>query len=918
MSANTCEISHIRWFLRYLIAGICFFLSFASTGFAQVTQPPDSIRSQMPDSVRQRMQQQQSMGNRPGQMGAAQQQGQQGNQEGPQPVQFQASDSLVFTFEDQRKATLFGSAKVTHPSGNLSAGKVSMNLDKHLVEAETETPQDTLSQPVLQRKNDKIKSNRILFNYKTQKGKFNVARVDVQQGKLTGMKVKKMHDNVIFIENGIYSTCKLDHPHYYIKAKKMKVVNREEIFFTNAKLYILDIPYPMIFPFGYVPAKMERHQSGILPPTYAMQNKQTRGLGLQNLGWFQYFNDYLTGQASVDIFTSGTFLGDAQLNYRKRDSYSGSIRLGYSREQGLEKTDPGFSKQVNRRLNISHNQDFSPYASMNANINLRTADYFQRNSYDINDRAQTTSSSRISYRYKDPGDAFTFSLSAQQSQDFKNNTAQITGPKMSFNLRSISPFQKQGGGGRNERKWYESLNLNYSNSFDSRYRFDPVRGDSANVNWFQALTNPSKYREATDNLHYIDYAFKQNGSMSLSNLIPSQFINTSASFNINEYWYPATLRKSFNADSNRVEDRLKKGFTAARDFSTGVSMSTTFYGIWNKNISNLEGFRHTVRPSLSFSYRPDFSSDFWGYYRTVQTDTLGHTRKYSIFENGLIGGPGAGEQRALSFNLDNVFETKQVKRDSTGEKHEKTLRLIDQLNGGLSYNFAADSLNLSQLRTSFSSSVVKGLRFSANANFDFYARDSLGRRINRFLWNTSGRLAQMTSFNLTASTRFSGGQQGGMRMQETQPNFPAHYNPLNQRVFHNVDPTFNTQPVQNVDVPWSLSLSFTYSWNYRFNRKPTRRAVLNAQNIQFQLTPKWSVSTQLGYDFIQHKLTPSRFSMHRSLHMWNLNFQMNPFGEFQFYLFSLTVNDSQLQSLFQKLPILNNLKRSSGTLNRGY
>ncbi|NIT61946.1 MAG: hypothetical protein GWN00_38850, partial [Aliifodinibius sp.] len=70
-------------------------------------------------------------------------------------VNFQANDSLTFDFEKQRIATLYGSANVVHSSGELKAGKVAMNLDSNLVSANTQTPQDTLSQPVLIRDGDR-------------------------------------------------------------------------------------------------------------------------------------------------------------------------------------------------------------------------------------------------------------------------------------------------------------------------------------------------------------------------------------------------------------------------------------------------------------------------------------------------------------------------------------------------------------------------------------------------------------------------------------------------------------------------------------------------------------------------------------------------------------------------------------------
>jgi hypothetical protein len=111
------------------------------------------------------------------------------------------------------------------------------------------------------------------------------------------------------------------------------------------RLFILDIPYPLVFPFGYVPAGIESRRSGLLEPTYVYQNTSTRGIGLQNLGWFQYINDYFTAQTSFDLFTSGTFFNESRMQYRKTGSFNGSVTMGYSREQGLEPTDPGFTEQ---------------------------------------------------------------------------------------------------------------------------------------------------------------------------------------------------------------------------------------------------------------------------------------------------------------------------------------------------------------------------------------------------------------------------------------------------------------------------------------------------------------------------------------------------------------------------------------------
>lgn len=836
-------------------------------------------------------------------------------------VRFQATDSLIFDFRTDRVATLFGSAKVTHQSGKLESGKVTLNLDSSIVSANTQTPQDTLSQPVLSRQGEPpIRSNKIAFNYQTEKGRFEVARVKIDEGKITGTKIKNTSPHVFFIEDAIYSTCTLDHPHYYLKADRAKVIrknNKEQIFFKNARLYILDIPYPIVFPFGYLPGNLSRRQSGILEPTYVFQNTSTRGLGLRNLGWFQYFNDYLTAEASVDIFTSGTFFLDTRTNYRKRGSYNGNITLGYSKERGLEPTDPNFSINTQRRLGIRHNQEFSPYSSLSADINLRTQDYFQRNSFDIDERAETTSRSNINYRYQHPENLYDFSASIQQSQNFQTNLVSLTGPELNFSLKRFAPFQNDNASTENA-PWYENLSLKYRNSFQSNFTFDPIRGDSASVNWFEAIFNPSEYREATGNFDHYQYGFQQDADISVSNLLSSQYLNLSASGSYSEFWFPTTTRRSFNPDSNRTELEQVRGFTTAREFNTSLNFSTTFYGISNAKIGNIEGFRHTVRPNISFSYRPDFGSDFFGYFRDVQVDSTGRTRQFSIFENQVFNGPRAGEQQAINFSINNAFEAKQVKRDSTGEKSERTLRIIDQLSLNSSYNFAADSLKLANLNASLTSSVVSGINLRASASFNFYERDAEGILVDDFLLTESNRIAELLNFRFTASTSFSGGRGQGLQV-DRNPYFPARYDPYNQSIFNEMDPYFNTRPVQRLQSPWSVSINFSYSW--RLNPNPLadniKTATIDAQNIQFQLTPKWSFSTRLGYDFIQKDLATSQFSLNRDLHEWTLSFQMNPFGDFQYYSFRLSVNSSQIQGIFQKLPLLRNLERSSSPTGRG-
>jgi len=832
-------------------------------------------------------------------------------QSSPEAVNFQAKDSLTFNFRDQRIANLYGSSNVKHTNGELSAGTIELNLNMDQVEARTESPEDTLSYPILRRQDDEMRSTRILFNYETERGKFEVAETEVEDGYLVGTKVKNISRNEVFIEEGIYSTCPPEHMYYYIQADRMKVVDDEEVFFTNARLFILDIPYPLVFPFGYVPAGLESRQSGLLEPTYVYQNTSNRGIGLQNVGWFQYFNDYFTAQTSFDLFTSGTFFNESRFQYRKTGQFNGNLVLGYSKERGLEPTDPSFTETTSKRFALSHDQQLSPYANLTANINLQTRNYFQRNSFDPDERARTNSTSRLSYRYSHPEGAYNFSATSNLNQQLSTNQTRLTGPEFTLSARQFSPFESDEVGLQDE-KWYERISINYRNNFKSEYNFNPIDADSADVNWLEALLDPSKYREATGDDEHIQYGFSQSAGISASQLIPSQFLNVSANFDLNEYWYPSSIRKEWNEEENQIETNRIRGFASAREFSSSLNFSTTFYGISQLKIGNFEGFRHTVRPNASFRYSPDFSDPVWGFYRKVQTDSQGNTQEYSIFEDEIFSGPGRGEQRTLSFGLTNIFETKQVKRDSTGEVQSNNLRLIDNLSVNSGYNFAADSLNFQRVNMSLSSRVIDGLRVSASASYSVYSRDENGREINTFIWEDTGKYLQPLSYNLNLSTSFNGGSNGS---RITTPEYRP-YDPLDQTFFSPVDERFNLQPVQRADTPWSVGLDFRYRWSYQFGQDARKSAVLNANNIQFNLTPKWRVSTRLGYDFIEKELTPSQFSLQRDMICWNLSFQFSPFGDFQYYYFRLSLSSSQLQGLFQKLPLLNNLERSSSPTGR--
>ena len=120
-------------------------------------------------------------------------------------------------------------------------------------------------------------------------------------------------------------------------------------------------------------------------------------------------------------------------------------------------------------------------------------------------------------------------------------------------------------------------------------------------------------------------------NITVGKILNSPYINSSVGVQINEFWYPNSTLKRFDEETNKVIEEKNQGFMAGRDFSASLSFSTTLYGTSTSKVGNFEGLRHTLRPSISFGYRPDFSDPKWGYFKEVISDTLGNTQRYIVF-----------------------------------------------------------------------------------------------------------------------------------------------------------------------------------------------------------------------------------------------------------------------------------------------
>ncbi|MCK7531580.1 MAG: hypothetical protein MZV63_11390 [Marinilabiliales bacterium] len=145
-----------------------------------------------------------------------------------------------------------------------------------------------------------------------------------------------------------------------------------------------------------------------------------------------------------------------------------------------------------------------------------------------------------------------------------------------------------------------------------------------------------------------------------------------------------------------------------------ASFNPSVYGTFQftKKGSKIESIRHVMKPSIGFSWSPEsekLSSDM---YKTVQSDTLGNTREYSIYEGSIYGTPSAGMRSgSVTLGLSNILEAKVfAKNDTTGKP--KKIKLIESLSLNTSYNLFSDSLNWSPVSMSLSDHTRRKHQYS--------------------------------------------------------------------------------------------------------------------------------------------------------------------------------------------------------------
>lgn len=238
-------------------------------------------------------------------------------------VDYKASDSLRFNVKKQL-VYLYGDAEVDYGKTNLKADYIELDLQKNEVFARgtMDSTGKEYGTPVFKDGAQEFEAKDIRYNFSSEKGLITEAITQQGDGYVKGKTVKRMPNEVIFIEDGQFCPCKDIDAKTYILAKKIKIIPEDKVVTGPANMKIGSIPTPLLLPFGLFP-NSEGASSGLIIPKYGFSPGQ--GYYLQQGGFYWAVNEYMDMSFTGDIYTRGSWgLGFAS-NYNKRYSSNGDL-----------------------------------------------------------------------------------------------------------------------------------------------------------------------------------------------------------------------------------------------------------------------------------------------------------------------------------------------------------------------------------------------------------------------------------------------------------------------------------------------------------------------------------------------------------------------------------------------------------------
>jgi lipopolysaccharide assembly outer membrane protein LptD (OstA) len=779
-------------------------------------------------------------------------------------VAYSARDSIVYSMRT-RLMNLYGEGQTAYQTMSLKAERIGVNWDTATLVAsgiqDSVKADSVVGKPVIRDAGEEYRGDTVAYHFRTRKGRIALGKTEIEEGYYTGESIKKVDVNVLYVADGRYTTCDLEHPHFYFTSPRMKLFVRDKVVVEPVYFYVADVPV-FALPFGVFPSRGGR-ASGIIAPAFGEDNRT--GSYLSHFGYYWAVSDYVDLATAFDLTTRGGWANRSRFNYALRYDFTGTLDGEYRKVIVGESGDPDYQSTDAYDISLRHNQVIDPSSRIDVNFRFSSGN-FRDYSRSIQDILAQNIFSAASYTETWDRSNRSLAVSITRDQSLTNGDVREVLPSLSFSQSQIFPFRPRtrsrgySAGSDVDRPWIEMLGMNYGASFLNQRTKISTPLDS--------LFRNGQYAPVTEFRKGTSQSLSQNLGFSISPKVGFVTITPALSFNDSRTWQTDRVPFRDPADSTLgIRDDYRQNIRG--NVSTGVSASTRFYGLAQPGLFGVQALRHTVNPTLALTY------------------------------NKQVYGQNMPKYQMLgSFNVANNFEMKYNPAD-TGEGQKVQLM---NLGLGFSYDFARDSLRFSEVGINVRTDVGQFLSISGGVSYNLYQFDRVARtRVNKFLLSEEGRFGDLTSVSLSLSTSLRGekkqaakAEQGlpkdvldAQKKLEGPPPVPSP-RPSYQTIYDREDADFS--------IPWNITLSYTFSQSRQDPTFTFRTSSANA-NLSFNLTEQWQVGTSASYDFVNKEHFIPSVDVTRDLHCWTMKFTWYPMGIREGYRLELRVKAPQLQDI---------------------
>jgi hypothetical protein len=816
------------------------------------------------------------------------------------PVKYTARDSSDLD-RGEEKLYLYGEAKIEYESFVIKADIIIVDIKNGTADAiGIKEEGDFTGFCEFTDGQQQVVADRMIYNFRTKRFISYVTRTKESDLYIIAEKSKFVSDDngkgVFYSRNGVFTTCDAERAHYGIRSSKQKLIPDEVAIVGLSNIEIAEVPTPLILPFGFFPLAKKARKGLIFPSDY--ESSELWGFGLRNVGYYVPINDYMDAAILADIYLRGSFALTLQNNYKKRYKYTGNTSIAYSYRTQENLLTGRWVPQRSFGINWTHNQDPSanPNQLLNGNLKFQTNNFQNLNFNDANSVLTNTINSNVFYQRRFPGKPYTLSASLAHSQNTQTRIIDVSFPNIDFQMQRIFPFKRKQSGVVKKPSWYEDISLTYNGKFQNSFK----------------NTDTTFFTKSTLDSARLGLQHEANVT---SNFRLLKYINVVPNARYREVWYMRSTNRFFDPEivlnprdtiisDDKIDTLVRfdtlfgqvfkeniNGFRSWRTIDISTSLNTQIFGTIQFKKGPLRGLRHVIKPSVSFNYTPDYTGPSQDYFRRVRRSLLNmDSLFYSVFEDGIFGGPPSnGRQAAINYSFNNIFEGKvRFKKDSADRK----FRIMDNVIVNGNYNMAADSFKFSTVNIRGTHRLLKGMTtLTMGLTLDPYALDSNFRRINVLLWQQQKKLLRFQNFNFQLNSTLD--------VRTIRSWFTGESpNPTKES---------NTQKLKSM---WDIFEDFSINHSFfggitRLNGRDTFMIGTNNINLtgRMQITEKWRINFgNIGYDFNSKQLTYPDIGFYRDLHCWETGMDWQPQrGTYNFYI---RVKPSSLD--FLKVPYRKN------------